>query len=64
MLQSLREAVPLVTQAVASSIIPSTDPHRLCQLRSALKCLEAWLPNLPSKYASAILRNATAALCL
>ena len=61
MLQSLREAVPLVKQAIASSIIPSTDPHRLRQSLSALKCLEAWIPNLPSKYASAILRDATAA---
>ncbi|KAF8498083.1 ARM repeat-containing protein [Russula emetica] len=48
MLQSLREAIPLVKQAVASSIIPSTDPPRLRQLQSALKCLEAWIPNLPS----------------
>ncbi len=64
MLQSLREAVPLVKQAIASSIIPSMDPPRLRQLQSALKCLEAWIPNLPSKYASAILRNATAAPCL
>jgi hypothetical protein len=55
MLQSLREAVPLVKQAIASSIIPSTDPSLLHQLQSALKCLEAWIPNLPSKYASAIL---------
>jgi hypothetical protein len=51
MLQSLREAVPLVAQAIASSIVPSTDPTRLRQLHSALKCLEAWMPNLPSKYA-------------
>jgi len=52
MLQSLREAVPLVTQAIASSIGPSTDSTALRQLQSALKCLEAWIPNLPSKYAS------------
>jgi hypothetical protein len=51
MLQSLREAVPLVTQAIASSIVSSTDPPGLRQLQSALKCLEAWMPNLPSKYA-------------
>jgi len=58
MLQSLREAVPLVRQAIASSIVPSTDPPRLRQLQSALKCLEAWIPNLPGKYATSILRNA------
>ena len=59
MLQSLREAVPLVTQAIASSIVPSTDPARLRQLHSALKCLEAWMPNLPSKYAPALLHSVT-----
>jgi hypothetical protein len=61
MLQSLREAVPLVKQAIASSIVPSADPPRLRQLQSALKCLEAWIPNLPSKYAFAVLRNAAPA---
>ncbi len=49
MLQSLREAVPLVTQAIASSIAAPVDPSRLSQLQSALRCLEAWLPNLPSR---------------
>ena len=48
MLQSLRDAVPLVTQAIASSIAPPLDPG---QLQSALKCFEAWIPNLPSRYA-------------
>jgi hypothetical protein len=52
MLQSLRDAIPLVTQAISSSIVPSTDSVRLRQLQSALKCFEAWIPNLPSKYAS------------
>jgi hypothetical protein len=61
MLQSLREAVPLVGQAIASSIVPSTDPPKLRQLQSALKCLEAWIPNLPSKYAPIVLRNVTPA---
>jgi len=57
MLQSLREAVPLVIEAIASSIVPSTDPTRLRQLHSALKCLEAWMPNLPSKYAPALIHS-------
>ena len=48
MLQSLRDAVPLVTQAIASSITPPLDPG---QLQSALKCFEAWIPNLPSRCA-------------
>lgn len=60
MFQSLREAVPIVTQAIASSIVPSTDLARLRQLHSALKCLEAWIPNLPSKYAPALLHSVTA----
>ena len=46
MLQSLRDAVPLVTQAIASSITSPLDPG---QLQSALKCFEAWIPNLPSR---------------
>ena len=54
MLQSLRDAVPVVTQAIASSIAPPVDPARLGQLQSALKCFEAWIPNLPSRYASAV----------
>jgi hypothetical protein len=49
MLQSLRDAVPLVTQAIASSIAPPLDPG---QLQSALKCFEAWIPNLPSRCAA------------
>jgi hypothetical protein len=61
MLQSLKEAVPLVKQVIASSIVPSTDPLRLRQLQSALRCLEAWMPNLPSKYAPTIFRNVTQA---
>ncbi|KAH9966317.1 ARM repeat-containing protein [Lactifluus volemus] len=48
MLQSLRDAIPLVTQAISSSIVLSADPVRLRQLQSALKCFEAWIPNLPS----------------
>lgn len=60
MFQSLREAVPIVTQAIASSIVPSTDPARLRQLYSALKCLEAWMPSLPSKYAPALFHSVAA----
>lgn len=62
MLQSLKEAVPLVTEAIASSIVPSTDPTRLRQLHSALKCLEAWMPNLPSKYAPVLIHAPCRAL--
>ncbi|KAI9508978.1 ARM repeat-containing protein [Russula earlei] len=61
-LQSLSEAVPLVTQAVASSIGPSTDPTRLRQLQSALKCLEAWMPNLPSNDVTPLLPSLFALL--
>ncbi|KAI0318744.1 armadillo-type protein [Amylostereum chailletii] len=43
--QTLREAVPLVTQAIVSSLDPSRDPK---QFQSAMKCLEAWLPALPA----------------
>ena len=50
MLQSLRDAVPLVTQAIASSLAPPLDPTRLGQLQSALRCFEAWIPNLPSRF--------------
>ena len=56
---SLKEVVPLVKQAIASSIVPSTDTLRLRRLQSTLKCLEAWMPNLPSKYNPAILHNVT-----
>ncbi|KAI0262791.1 ARM repeat-containing protein [Gloeopeniophorella convolvens] len=48
MLQTLTDAVPVVTQAIGASIVPSTDPAAVRQLQSALKCLEAWIPNLPS----------------
>lgn len=50
MFQSLRDAIPLVTQAIASSIALPLDPARLGQLHSALRCFEAWIPNLPSRY--------------
>jgi hypothetical protein len=53
MFQSLRDAVPLVTQAIASSIALPLDLTRLGQLLSALKCFEAWIPNLPSRCAVA-----------
>ncbi|KAI0247835.1 ARM repeat-containing protein [Lactifluus subvellereus] len=62
MLQSLRDAIPLVTQAIASSIVPSTDPARLRQLQSALKCLEAWIPNLPSNDVTPLLPSLFALL--
>lgn len=50
MLQSLRDAVPLVTQAITSSLAPPSDPTRLGQLQSALKCFEAWIVNLPARF--------------
>ncbi|KAI9431177.1 ARM repeat-containing protein [Lactarius indigo] len=62
MLQSLRDAVPLVTQAIASSIAPPMDPARLGQLQSALKCFEAWIPNLPSSDITPILPSLFALL--
>ncbi|KAH9021474.1 hypothetical protein EDB85DRAFT_2152377 [Lactarius pseudohatsudake] len=57
MLQSLRDAIPLVRQAIASSIAPPVDPARLGQLQSALKCFEAWIPNLPTMHASPLLSS-------
>jgi hypothetical protein len=62
MLQTLRDAVPLVTQTISSSIVPSKDPARLRQLQSALTCFEAWIPNLPSKYAPALPRCTATAI--
>ncbi|KAH8988411.1 ARM repeat-containing protein [Lactarius akahatsu] len=62
MLQSLRDAVPLVTQAIASSIALPMDPARLGQLQSALKCFEAWIPNLPSSDITPILPSLFALL--
>ncbi|KAI0290272.1 armadillo-type protein [Multifurca ochricompacta] len=46
MLQSLKDAVPLVTQAIASSISPSTDPPKLRQLQSAVSEVTPILPLL------------------
>ncbi|KAI0341153.1 ARM repeat-containing protein [Trametopsis cervina] len=46
--RSLSDAVPMVTQAITTCVSaprPHTSPN---ELRSALKCFEAWLPYLPA----------------
>ncbi|KAI0799725.1 ARM repeat-containing protein [Irpex lacteus] len=48
MRRMLSDAVPMVTQAISSCVSrprPHPSPN---ELRSALKCFEAWLPNLPA----------------
>ncbi|KAI0087502.1 ARM repeat-containing protein [Irpex rosettiformis] len=48
MRRMLSDAVPLVMQAISSCVSrprPHPSPN---ELRSALKCFEAWLPNLPA----------------
>ncbi|KAI0033743.1 armadillo-type protein [Vararia minispora EC-137] len=42
---TLREAVPIVAQAIGSSISLSVSER---QFESAVKCLEAWLPIIPT----------------
>ncbi|KAJ3573233.1 hypothetical protein NP233_g2568 [Leucocoprinus birnbaumii] len=45
MSQSLMDAIPMVVQAVTSSISPTTPPH---QIQSGLRCLQAWMTILPT----------------
>ena len=45
---TLRDAVPLVLQAISASLDPAIESR---QVDSALKCLEAWLSYIPARYA-------------
>lgn len=49
---TLRDAVPLVLQAVTASLNPAIEDR---QVESALKCLEAWLTYIPAKCAIPVL---------
>ncbi|KAI0056845.1 hypothetical protein BV25DRAFT_1995352 [Artomyces pyxidatus] len=48
MQQTLLDAVPLVTQAIASSLTLSQDAASIRQFNSAMKCFEAWIPIFPT----------------
>ncbi|KZP33116.1 ARM repeat-containing protein [Athelia psychrophila] len=48
MMQSLSDAVPMVVQAITTSISLPRETLSSRQLDSAMKCLVAWMPILPS----------------
>lgn len=47
MSQSLSDAVPMVVQAITSSIQPTVPAS---QIQSALRCLQAWMTIFPTRY--------------
>ncbi|KAI0051285.1 hypothetical protein FA95DRAFT_1676011 [Auriscalpium vulgare] len=57
MQQILQDAVPLVTQAITASLVPSEDPAAVKQFTSAIKCLESWIPILPSSDLTPLIQN-------
>lgn len=52
MSQSLLDAVPMVVQAITSSMSPTTPMQ---QIESALRCFQAWISILPTRYNKIIL---------
>ena len=51
MQQTLIDSVPMVVQAITTSITQPREAISTHQLDSALKCLVAWVPTLPGKWA-------------
>ena len=49
-MQSVRDALPIVVQAVTASIADAGQSISRSELQSALKCLEAWMSHLRGKY--------------
>lgn len=56
MQQTLQDAVPLVTQAIGSTLTLSmshqTTPEVAKQFQAAMRCFEAWVPIFPARYFS------------
>ena len=61
-MQSLRDALPVVVQAVTASIADAGQSISRSELQSALKCLEAWMSHLRGKYVPYRLLPATSIL--
>jgi hypothetical protein len=57
MKQTMLDAVPMVVQAVTSSIAQSALSGSTAEFISALKCLGTWMSDLPGKYAPSSARG-------